>query len=54
MPIVFDQVTGTVTPELPPSGTQPETNLPSPFALDRQIQQMHAKHLRRLKRLKAD
>ena len=55
MPIIFDQVTGTVAPEptnAPESQAQQAS--PDPFALERQVQQIQAKLYRRRDRLKAD
>lgn len=55
MPIVFDQVTGTVAPENPSTtASQSEEAPPGPFALEQQVRQIQAKVYRRLHRLKAD
>jgi hypothetical protein len=55
MPIVFDQITGTVAPETPNApDTQRQEAPPAPVALERQVRQIQAKHHRRMARLKAD
>lgn len=55
MPIVFDQVTGTVAPETPNApAPQRQEAAPDPLALERQMLQIQAKYQRRRARLKAD
>lgn len=55
MPIIFDQVTGTVAPETPSlPESQAQETAPEPFALERQVQQIQTKLRRRRGRLKAD
>jgi hypothetical protein len=55
MPIVFDQIIGTVAPETPtnPASSTEETQS-QPFALERQVRQIQIKHHRRQSRLSAN
>jgi hypothetical protein len=55
MPIIFDQVTGTVAPETPGAQeSQAQEASPEPFVLERQVQQIQANVHRRRYRLAAE
>lgn len=54
MPIVFDEVHGTVIPESPPDVTPDSTSTASTTNSERQFHQWLHRRDRRLRRLKAD